>query len=267
MTFAGSVNPEASSEAGNDARPDGAGSCPTPEAPSSPQGARVPAQQSIFGGETLYRCALMDPPWLERGGGKSVRGAQRHYPLMDVQSIRRTILDSGKWTMAEDAHLYMWVTDNFLEDALWLMGELGFRYIRTIQWVKVAPGLTLEIGIGQYARGAHEMMLLGVRGKGLDPAVCTDRRDLPSVLLAPTPRDEKGRRIHSRKPPASYDWIEARSKGPRIEFFARIGRPGWDVWGNQAPQLSTPEHPAALEALEVSAETSNLLLDQLTEDE
>lgn len=226
-------------------------------------------QQNLFG-ETAYRCALMDPPWQERGGGKSVRGAQRHYPLMDVVDIRRAIIESGKWTPAEDAHLYMWVTDNFLEDGLWLMKELGFRYVRTVQWVKVAPGLTLEIGIGQYARGAHEMMLFGVRGHGLDPIVCTERRDLPSVLLAPTPRDEKGRRIHSRKPPASYDWIEARTKGPRIEFFARVAHPGWDVWGNQAPQQDLPTATGAelVTALDsISPETSALLLDQLTEDE
>ncbi len=28
-----------------------------------------------------YKCVTMDPPWLERGGGKCKRGADRHYPF------------------------------------------------------------------------------------------------------------------------------------------------------------------------------------------
>src|SRR5690606_18201505 len=34
-----------------------------------------------------YGCAAMDPPWPERGGGKSKRGADRHYPLLGVPQI------------------------------------------------------------------------------------------------------------------------------------------------------------------------------------
>ena len=29
----------------------------------------------------------MDPPWLERGGGKIKRGADRHYPVLKVEDI------------------------------------------------------------------------------------------------------------------------------------------------------------------------------------
>jgi N6-adenosine-specific RNA methylase IME4 len=209
---------------------------------------------------TLWQCALLDPPWLERGGGKYKRGADRHYDVATTKDIKDVIVASGDWTPAEHAHCWMWVTDSFLKDGLWLMEELGFTYKRTYQWVKVradkpsaldfetgcgfdgelatnADGTpAVKIGIGQYARGAHEMMLFGVRGKGQHPSVWSGARDVPSVLFAPHERDENNQIIHSRKPRASYDLVERVSVGERIEFFARVARPGWRLFGNQAPQ-------------------------------
>jgi hypothetical protein len=40
-----------------------------------------------------YRCILADPPWLERGGGKIKRGADRHYPLLKDYEIVEAMLD------------------------------------------------------------------------------------------------------------------------------------------------------------------------------
>jgi len=184
-----------------------------------------------------YRCLLMDPPWLERGAGKVKRGADRHYPLMPADEILRTILTSGSWRPAADAHLWVWVTDNFLEDGLRLIGQLGFRYVRTFAWVKVLDETKepeadedLHLGLGQYARGAHELLLFGVRGHL--PVPPPERRP-KSVILARRAR-------HSEKPQRSYEVIESVSPGPRVEFFARAGRPGWEAWGNEAPQGGTP---------------------------
>ena len=36
-----------------------------------------------------YKTILADPPWPEHGGGKSKRGADRHYPLMKRAPICR----------------------------------------------------------------------------------------------------------------------------------------------------------------------------------
>lgn len=193
-----------------------------------------------------FRCIQIDCPWEERGGGQIKRGADRHYPLVPTEQLPALITGADVWCPAEHAHLHFWVTDNFLEDGLWVVKQLGFRYVRTVPWVKTrAPassGLVddpeddeLRFGIGQYARGAHELMLFCVRGEGQHPSVFTGRRDLPSVIMAPVPRDESGKRIHSRKPPRAYEWIEARSHGPRLEMFARTGRPDWTSWGNEAP--------------------------------
>lgn len=215
----------------------------------------------------VFTTFQIDPPWLERGGGKSKRGADKHYPLLPTPQILEVVADCPIFLPAENAHMFLWVTDNFLKDGLWLMENLGFRYVRTFQWVKVkgkpkrldfdtgwavepdhkrgcAGGvctcgalaefdLELRYGIGQYARGAHEMMLFGIRGSGQDESVFSGRRDIPSVFFAPNPKGDDNLRIHSRKPDATYELIEARSKGPYAEIFARRGLPGWTAWGNE----------------------------------
>ena len=166
-----------------------------------------------------YKTLLMDPPWLERGSGKVKRGADRHYPLMRVRDMLPAILGSGYWRPdPEGAVLWCWTTNTYLPDALWLIDALGFRYITNAAWIKD------RIGLGQWLRGQHELLLMAHAGRRPVTAR-TDRRDLPGVIHAP-----RGR--HSAKPEESYRLIEERTIGPRVEFFARTPRPGWDAWGN-----------------------------------
>jgi len=177
-----------------------------------------------------YKTLLMDPPWLERGGGQIKRGADRHYPLMDVRSILRAVLASGYWRPdPEGAVLWCWTTNTFLPDALWLVDALGFRYITNAVWVKEG-----RPGLGQWLRGQHELLLLAHAGQRPVTAR-TDRRDLPSVISAP-----RGR--HSAKPEESYRLIEERTTGPRVEFFCRTPRPGWDAWGNDPSLGGDDDH-------------------------
>lgn len=214
-----------------------------------------------------YRTINLDPPWLERGGGKSKRGADKHYALLPTPKILDVVAECPLFNFEDNAHMFMWVTDNFLKDGLWLMEALGFDFKRTFQWVKVkgkpkkldfdtgiavelehpphctskvglacdcGADLELRYGIGQYARGAHEMMLFGIRGHGLDESVFSGRRDIPSVFFAPNPKSADNLRIHSRKPDASYELIEERSNGPYLEMFGRRQySPKWNVWGNE----------------------------------
>jgi N6-adenosine-specific RNA methylase IME4 len=171
-----------------------------------------------------FGCTVIDPPWKERGGGKSKRGADRHYPLMSWQQTLRVVMQESPFNPAPSAHLWMWTTDNFLHDALKLVEALDFRYIRTMPWVKQKKG-KLQIGVGQYLRGSHEICLLAVRGKAKLPAT---RDRLPSVLKAP-------RREHSAKPTSSYKRFERLSPGPYLDIFARRARKGWTTWGNEVP--------------------------------
>lgn len=199
-------------------------------------------------GKPEIHTVTMDPPWLERGAGKIKRGADRWYPLMKKQDILRTVYQSDYWNdISEDAHMYMWVTNNYVNDGMWVMDALDFRYVTNICWVKVKNnwpdiidelvdehGLNLNpatwlkvlagalrIGLGQYFRGSHELCLFGVRGKAMKP-----KKALPSTFHAP-------RGKHSSKPEKIYEIVEATSPGPYLEIFARGERPGWLVWGNE----------------------------------
>jgi N6-adenosine-specific RNA methylase IME4 len=99
------------------------------------------------------------------------------------------------------------------------MKSLGFRYVTNIVWVKD------RIGLGQYARGKHELMLFGTRGVKHTSAK-KQNNSLSSVI-------EAKRGIHSQKPEESFEWIESRSHGPYLEMFSRKERDGWTTWGNE----------------------------------
>lgn len=203
----------------------------------------------LFSDGPLFRTTLIDPPWPERGGGKVKRGADRHYDLLDkpgcttVPNILSVIRQSPLWRPTGDAgHLWCWVTDNYLIAGLWLIAQLGFKFKRTFQWVKTDDDADdvdeedtdddLHAGIGQYARGCHEMLLFCVAGSGKSPLVYQDNRSVKSVIYAPRERDAAGKVVHSRKPLRSYERIEQRSKGPYAELFARRDRDGWSSWGS-----------------------------------
>jgi N6-adenosine-specific RNA methylase IME4 len=162
--------------------------------------------------EKKYKTIYADPPWLESGGGKIKRGADRHYDLMKTIDICNLpvseISDKNCW-------LFMWVTNNFLKDGIAVMESWGFRYVTNFVWVKES------FGLGYYFRGQHELCLFGVKGN-LKPKL----RNVRSVLWA-----EKTK--HSRKPPQARQMIKDMAHEPMIELFAREKTDGWDVWGNE----------------------------------
>lgn len=186
-----------------------------------------------------YRTILADPPWLERGGGQVKRGADRHYPLMSTAAI--SDLPVNEWA-APDAHLYLWVTNNFMPDGFKVLAAWGFRYVTCLTWFKsrdanddVAGALAceaadadLQIGLGQYFRGCTEHVLFAVRGATEYRTVDGKRAQGRTGFHAP-------RGQHSAKPETLRQMAERVSHGPYLEMFARRPAPGWDLWGNQAP--------------------------------
>ena len=205
---------------------------------------------------TEFHTLAMDPPWVERGGGKIKRGADRHYPLVKTADLPGVVHGSDLFRPARNAHLWMWATNNKLEDALWLGAELGFTYKTNAVWVKthgaehiadltaiafdalregeevasllaeLRAAMKLQIGLGQYLRGSHELLLFFTHGKGQDPSAWCGHRDVPSVIRA-------RRTKHSAKPVEAYEMIERVSQPARVEFFAREQRSGWTTWGNE----------------------------------
>jgi N6-adenosine-specific RNA methylase IME4 len=189
---------------------------------------KATAQGWLLEGQApLFRTFVVDPPWTESGGGG--RGAQNHYPLLRAEEMPGVLRGSGLLRPFDDSHLYLWVTNNYLEAGLWLMRQVGFRYVTNLPWNK--PGM----GLGQYFRGEHELLLFGVHGDGMSPEVMTERHDLGTRIDADWVRED-GHRVHSAKPTEAYERVQARSKGPYLEMFARgePRGPEWQVWGNEA---------------------------------
>lgn len=171
-----------------------------------------------------YRTILADPPWNERGAGKIKRGADRHYDLMTTKEIKELGGFVRKLTHPEGCHLYLWVTNNYLQDGFKVMDAWGFNYITIITWVKK------RMGLGQYYRGLSEHCLFGRTDKIL-PYQSKDgkRQQGKTAFIEP-----KGN--HSEKPEKVRRWIEKVSHPPRIELFARERTTGWDVWGDEVSE-------------------------------
>jgi N6-adenosine-specific RNA methylase IME4 len=181
-----------------------------------------------------YRTIYADPPWSEFGGGQIKRGADRHYPLMHTRDICGLWIPvkngdietpmSIKAIAEDDAHLYLWATNNKLLDALEVVKAWGFEYKTLITWAKD------RFGLGQYYRGQTEHVIFATRG------VCPYR-------LGENGKRAQGRTLidgfdaphgeHSVKPEVMRQWIESVSPRPYLELFARRKAEGWDSWGNE----------------------------------
>ena len=113
----------------------------------------------------------------------------------------------------EPAHLYLWVPNALLAEGLAVMAAWGFTYKSNIVWHKIRKdGGSDGRGVGFYFRNVTELVLFGVRGK-MARTLAPGRRQVN--LIASRKRE------HSRKPDELYPIIEACSRGPYLELFAR----------------------------------------------
>ena len=165
----------------------------------------------------LFSTIVIDPPWDwgDEGDVNQMGRAKPDYATMPVDELEKLPIDR---IAADDAHLYLWVTNRSLPKAFRLMESWGFRYITCITWVKPS------FGMGNYFRGQTEQLLFGVRGSML-----LKRKDAPTVLFA-----ERGAGGHSSKPDEAYEFVESCSPGPYIDVFGRADRDGWSVWGQES---------------------------------
>jgi N6-adenosine-specific RNA methylase IME4 len=175
-----------------------------------------------------YKTIYLDPPWKICTGGWSIRKKtgiknkgwgtpQNHYPVMNTKDIIEE-LQFVKDISDEQCHMYMWVVNNKIEDALTVVKELGFTYITNVCWVKD------KIGMGQYFRGQHELLFFCRKGSPMPYKYENEKKvTISSVVIEP-------KNEHSKKPHSFYTMIERVSYGPYIELFARNKRDGWHTW-------------------------------------
>ena len=173
-----------------------------------------------------FQTILADPPW--RFANRTGKMAPEHrrlsrYATMELPEIKELPVAE---IVEEPAHLYLWVPNALLPGGLDVLRAWGFEYKSNLVWHKIRKdGGSDGRGVGFYFRNVTEVVLFGVRGKNAR-TLAPGRRQ---VNLISTQKRE-----HSRKPDELYDVIEACSRGPFLEMFARDTRQDWVGWGNQA---------------------------------
>lgn len=172
-----------------------------------------------------FQTVLADPPW--RFSNRTGKVAPEHrrldrYSTMSLDAIKALPVAD---VTAKNAHLYLWVPNALLPEALEVMAAWGFRYVSNIIWAKRRKdGGPDGRGVGFYFRNVTEILLFGVKGsmRTLPPG-----RSQVNMI-------ETRKREHSRKPDEQYELIESCSPGPYLELFARHPRSKWAVWGDES---------------------------------
>jgi len=162
-----------------------------------------------------FACIYADPPWSYSNQGTRA-ATDNHYSTMSIDQIAALPIRS---LVADRAHLWLWTTNAFLFECPKLFDAWGFEFKSSYVWAKP------QLGLGNYLRNSHELLLLATRG-GLTAAA----RNVRSW-------DVLGRGRHSAKPEqVRARVIEKISPPPRLELFGRREVAGWTVFGNQIEQ-------------------------------
>ena len=178
--------------------------------------------------EKKYGVILADPEWHFKVRSAQTgmdRHAGNHYPTSGTDEICVRPVES---IAADDCALFLWGTVPMLPDALRVMDAWGFDYKSHCMWRKD------KIGTGYWFRNAHELLLVGTRGKIPAPAMGEQWESVIDAAVAK----------HSAKPDVFYNLIEEYFPNlPKIELNARRARDGWDAWGLEAPAPAPPHDP------------------------
>jgi N6-adenosine-specific RNA methylase IME4 len=173
----------------------------------------VTSLQTLLDEGRKFSTIVADPPW-RHDNQASRAAASNHYPTMSLEEIcKEPVADLA----TKNCHLHLWATSPLLPEALAVMEAWGFQYKSSFVWVK------RQIGMGNYWRVSHELLLLGLRGK-------LGFRDHAQRSWLEADRTE-----HSAKPEEVRTLIEKVSPRPYLELYGRTSPPDseWTVYGNE----------------------------------
>lgn len=196
--------------------------------------------------EKKYNCIYADPPWKTKAGrafdgykmvdGKQVFNSSSNksrnlsYPTLSIEEIAALNI---KDIAADNAHLYMWVTNQYLLKAEKIIKCWGFDYSTTLVWAKKPMGG----GLGGTFKITTEFLLFATRGS------LKAKRKVIGTWFEQKRQYVNGAPCHSKKPDYFHQLIESVSPGSYLELFAREQRPGWDVFGNEVANSITLKAP------------------------
>lgn len=171
-----------------------------------------------------YQIIHADPPWNFKtysDKGKEKKSAENHYNTMSLKDIQALPINS---LADKDCVLFMWVTFPLLKQGIETIEAWGFTYKTcAFNWVKKNKiSDSWFWGLGYWTRSNSEICLLATKGK-------------PSRISKSVHQIIDDRiRSHSEKPACVLDRaIQLCGDLPRLDLFARVETPGWDVFGNE----------------------------------
>ena len=195
---------------------------------------------------TKFATIVADPPWpvaagrplsgyvvadgVQQFNGPAATSRPLAYPTMTPAQIAALRVPEFA---ADDAHLYLWTINRYIEDAFQIARAWGFAYSTMLVWAKNPMGG----GLGGCYGIATEYVLFCRKGS------LAAKKDINTTWFNwKRPYDERGKPKHSAKPPAFMEMVEQVSPGPYLEMFARSNRPGWVAWGNQCKSAQLDMH-------------------------
>ena len=167
--------------------------------------------------EGKYNVLYVDPPWDVKAGpdwGSGEESKDLLYPTMSIEEITNLPV---KDLANDDAHLYLWTINKYIEETYQIARAWDFEPSALITWCKPPHG----IGLGGTFIQTTEHLLFARRG-----TLKANKRIDTTWFAYPRSR-------HSEKPQEFRKMIEEISPGKKIELFARTKSDGWDVWGNE----------------------------------
>jgi N6-adenosine-specific RNA methylase IME4 len=188
-----------------------------------------------------YRTIVADPPWHQNRGPEFIAPDRRQakpvvrtratnasqplaFPTMTVDEIKALPV---KDMAADDAHLYLWVTNRYVPDGYEIARAWGFKPVSLLTWCKAPMG----IGLGGAFTQTTEFVIFARRGRDVR------LRKVDTSWWLWSSRGGDGRHsANSTKPDGFLDLVEQVSPEPRAELFSRRARLyGWDYpIGDQA---------------------------------
>jgi N6-adenosine-specific RNA methylase IME4 len=176
-----------------------------------------------------FACMVADPAWQQDTGPDTFGGTGESghdhlaYEQMSVENIAALKDRNGRFVgdcAADDAHLYLWTINKYVEAAYDIARAWGFKPSVLLTWCKKPHG----VGLGDTFRLTTEFVLFCRRGH------------LEHCRIIPTTWFDWPRGRHSAKPDEFYQMVESVSAGPRLDLFARRQRRDWTVWGDEVWQ-------------------------------
>ena len=176
-----------------------------------------------------YNIVLADPPWnIKWQASKAIGKKPLEYRTMTMMELAKfPVID----IVDDSSKLFLWSTNQFLPEALGLLGFWGFQYNKLWTWCK-------KTGAGGHPRNATEHIIESTRGE--IKSIGRHEKAINNWFIANSGR-------HSEKPNIVYEIIEyCYPDTEKIELFARNRRNGWDAWGNEILEVTKKENATPL---------------------